>query len=91
MDNDVLTWVELIVAAVLQKGDAQPLIDLALRAGVDLDALQCVLNATLDGVRDQLMSTAGIVGWLARPGIDDEELFSVDDLAALKKLGIDAE
>ncbi len=87
MDNDVLTWVELILAAVLERRDARALVDLAMRAGVDLDVLQYLVNVALDGVRDHLMCAAGIVEWLVFPKIDD--LSSVDDLAELKKLGID--
>jgi hypothetical protein len=92
VDNDAFTWAELILAAVLERRDAQPLIDLAMRAGIDLDALYCLVNVTLDAVRDHLLSAAGIAGWLARPEIGDEEqLLSVDDLAVLKNLGIAAE
>jgi hypothetical protein len=92
VDNDVLTWVEIILAAVLERRDAQPLVDLAMRAGVDLDLLQALINTTLDAARDHLLSAAGIVGWGAPREINvDGQLLSDDDLAALKKLGIDAE
>ena len=91
MDNDFLTWVELILTAVLERRDAQPLVDLAMRAGVDLDVLQAVMNTTLDTVRDQLLGAAGIVGLGARCEFDvDGQLFSDNDLVALKKLGIHA-
>jgi hypothetical protein len=91
VDNDFLTWVELILTAVLERRDAQPLVDLAMRAGVDLDVLQAVMNTTLDTVRDQLLGAAGIVGLGAPRAIDmDGQLFSDSDLAALKKLGIHA-
>jgi hypothetical protein len=90
MDNDLLEWAELILAAVLEKRDAQPLVALALRAGVDLDVLQHCLNMTLDGVRDHLMGAAAILGWLARPTTDTaERRLSAEDVAALEDLGID--
>lgn len=88
MDNDAFTWAELILAAVLERGDARPLVDLALRAGIDLDALYCVVNVTLDAVRDHAISIAGIAGWLAWPEIGDDKPLSDDDLAVLKDLGI---
>ncbi len=92
MENDLFEWVELILAAVLQKRDAQPLVDLALRAGVDLDVLEYFLNVTLDSVRDHLMSAAAIVGWLARGDVGGtNRSLSPDDLAALEDLGIDPE
>lgn len=89
MDNDVLAWVELILAAVLERRDAQPLVDLALRAGVDLDVLQAVLNTTLDSVRDHLLNAAGAVGWLAHRETEmTRRLASEADLAKLHDLGI---
>ena len=90
VDNDLLEWAELILATVLEKRDAQPLVALALRAGVDLDVLQYFVNTTLDGVCDHLMSAAGMLGWLACPGIyTAERRLSTEDVAALKDLGID--
>ncbi len=86
----MLTWVEFILTAVLERRDAQPFVDLAMRAGVDLDVLQYFLNTTLDSVRDHMLSAAGIVGLLVGPGLKrDEPDFSEEDLAVLKKIGID--
>ncbi len=87
MENDVLAWVELILAAVLERQDASPLVALAMRAGVDLDVLQYFANVTLDSMRDYMVAAAGVVGFLGT-GIDVETHFTADDVEALRELGI---
>ncbi len=91
VENDVLAWVELILAAILDRQDASPLVALAMRAGVDLDMLQLLANTTLDSLRDHMMVAAGLVGMLALPQYDIEQpSFTADDVAELKQLGIAA-
>lgn len=89
MENDVLAWVELILGAVLNRQDASPLVDLAMRAGIDLDMLQYFANVTLDSVRDHMMAAAGIAGLLSHGRIESiEPHFTAADVEALKELGI---
>ena len=86
VENDVLAWVELILGAVLNRQDASPLVDLATRAGIDLDMLQYFANVTLDSVRDHMMAAAGIVSLLSQGQIEPH--FTAADVEALKELGI---
>lgn len=89
MENDVLAWVELILAAVLERRDASPLVDLAMRAGIDLDTLQLFANAALDSIRDHMMLAAGAVGIFRAGEIASvEPEFTPADLEALRELGI---
>ena len=75
--RDTSMWAERIVEATLQQRDAQPLVDLAMRGGVDSATLQRSVNLTLDALHAHLRSAA-----------DEDGIPSVDDLSVLKNLGI---
>ncbi len=92
MDNDLLTWADMILTAVLERRDATTLVDLAYRAGVDLDVLQFFINNTLDAVRDNLMGAAGLIGFLSWPEIEKRRSrITTTDVEVLKDLGINAD
>ncbi len=73
-------WAETIVAAALNDRDVEPILHLAERAGVDLDELGRLVNCVFDAVQQHLAFNQ-----------EPEALFSVDDLAELRKLGIAGE